>query len=275
MGKLFQLREWLTLPEAAKHLSIVLSEEVSEADVLRLALDGHLKLSAYFGGYELARCGKLIPIADADFKEVASLDGKGMVRLYGGIVVATNEQESHVIKLETEFYKLEGLYDLPMIGAERNDIEFEYARLTGTFYDTPICFDGAFVEGRDGRICQIQESSDLRKMRRPKAESYRPSPGLPIRTKLVVRTSALRDFEASINTSSPSEHAQVTNNLMTLNQAATKFWANADRDDRGTHPNNSDIVAWLVERGFSQRTAEAGATIIRPLWAPAGRKPEE
>jgi hypothetical protein len=46
--KLLKLKEWLTVPDAARHLSILFGEAVSEADVLRLALDGHLTLSVYF-----------------------------------------------------------------------------------------------------------------------------------------------------------------------------------------------------------------------------------
>ena len=60
-SKLFKLKEWLTVPDAARHLSIVFGEEVSEADVLRLALDGHLKLSVYFVNYAKASCGKVVP----------------------------------------------------------------------------------------------------------------------------------------------------------------------------------------------------------------------
>lgn len=63
--------------------------------------------------------------------------------------------------------------------------------------------------------------------------------------------------------------------LTKLNQASTKFWSNADRDDRATHPNNAKVVEWLVERKFSETLAEKAATIIRPDWAPTGRKPEE
>ena len=36
-SKLFNLKEWLTLDDAAKHLSIVFGEEVTRADILRLA----------------------------------------------------------------------------------------------------------------------------------------------------------------------------------------------------------------------------------------------
>ena len=42
-----KVREWLTLDEAAQHLSLVMNETLNKAHVLRLGLDGHLKLSVY------------------------------------------------------------------------------------------------------------------------------------------------------------------------------------------------------------------------------------
>ena len=47
-GKLMKIRSWLTIPEAARYLAILLGEEVTEAEVLRLGLDGQLKLSVRF-----------------------------------------------------------------------------------------------------------------------------------------------------------------------------------------------------------------------------------
>ncbi len=63
--------------------------------------------------------------------------------------------------------------------------------------------------------------------------------------------------------------------LVILNQASNKFWANADKNDPGTYPKKTVVVAWLEKNGFSQTLAEKGATIIRPEWVPAGRRPEE
>ncbi|MDD5757980.1 MAG: hypothetical protein PHI06_02740 [Desulfobulbaceae bacterium] len=61
-GKLWKLKEWLTVPEAARHLSIMFGEEVNETDVLRLALDGHLKLSINFvNGTSARRGGNFLP----------------------------------------------------------------------------------------------------------------------------------------------------------------------------------------------------------------------
>ena len=73
--------------------------------------------------------------------------------------------------------------------------------------------------------------------------------------------------------SSKREH--YSNKLVTLNQAADRFWMYAERSDRDTHPLNRDIESWLVKRGFSSSLAKSAATIVRPDWAPVGRKPEE
>ena len=50
LRKLLKLKDWVSVPDAARHLSIILDVIVSEADVLRFALDGRLTLSVYFVG---------------------------------------------------------------------------------------------------------------------------------------------------------------------------------------------------------------------------------
>lgn len=242
MSKLFKLKEWLTVPDTAKHLSIVFGEEVTEADVLRLALDGHLKLSVNFVNNAIALCGKMVPINEAEYEEVSSFSGTGTVQLYAGVVIYTDGQKTHVLKLE-ELAELTGIYDLPMIGGERLDVEHKYQMFTQGVEVTSVAMDGAFVEGKNEVLYQLQTSADdnefyagssaqLEKLKqyiannnikaaeaekllsrhnedrkefleqkksRPASESYHPAGGLPDDTVLIVRTDALREFEASIN----------------------------------------------------------------------------
>ena len=47
--------------DAAAHLSIAFGERVTEADVLRLGLDGHLTLSVDFVNHGSGRLGKIVP----------------------------------------------------------------------------------------------------------------------------------------------------------------------------------------------------------------------
>ena len=265
MAKLFDLKEWLTVADAGRHLAIVFGEEVCEADVLHLALDGRLRLSVNFVNHATARCGKIIQIDEAEYKEVPSLNGEQRVRLYGGPTLHSEGRESHVVKLEESVSVLAGVYDLPMIGGERLDIEHKYQHQTGGPAGTLQTLDGAFVETRDGLLCQLREEG----------KDY-PAARLPDDAVLVVRTDALREFEQSINgRPRQTDRDHVSDMLATLNQAAAKFWGNADRNDRSTHVLNATIEAWLIKKGFSRTLAEKAATIIRPKWAPAGRKPEE
>lgn len=165
-GKLWKLKEWLTVPEAARHLSIMFGEEVSEAHVLRLALDGHLRLSVIFEDGVYGRHGKAIPYDKVElfpefFQEVPgrSLEDKMVIinmakRLDDyfdspGIVFAD---------LDERVFVIEGLWDLPMYGCERSSVEHEYQMLTGNPYVR--CrggLDGTYVQGVNGKICQLQE----------------------------------------------------------------------------------------------------------------------
>ena len=69
MKKLFDLKEWLTLEDTAKHLTILFGEEVKVSDVLRLALDGHLQLSVNFLEDTRVNYGAVVPFKDALWNE--------------------------------------------------------------------------------------------------------------------------------------------------------------------------------------------------------------
>ncbi len=60
--------------------------------------------------------------------------------------------------------------------------------------------------------------------------------------------------------------------LTKLNQAARKFWANADPEDKETHPKNEAVEEWLIEEGLPKTYAPQAATIIRPKWGAKGRR---
>lgn len=76
-----------------------------------------------------------------------------------------------------------------------------------------------------------------------------------------------------VDTLTSKDH--ISENLAILNKAAHKFWANADKDDKETHPKKQDVIDWLKLQGFSKISAEQGAVIIRPEWAAIGRPPEK
>ncbi|MFT3960516.1 hypothetical protein [Propionivibrio sp.] len=193
MGKLFNLKEWLTVADAAQHLSIVFGEDVTEADVLRLGLDGHLRLSVYFVNHAKARCGKVIPWEETDwwlFPDSDDLPGGKIMKWgeqlitnecrpcptklaalyneypvnehknYCPMMLSLNIDGERFLTLDKTVTTLRGVWDLPMIGNEQLDIEHYYQNLTGGPGLTLQGLDGAFVEGSDGRVCQLQEHFD-------------------------------------------------------------------------------------------------------------------
>jgi len=66
----------------------------------------------------------------------------------------------------------------------------------------------------------------------------------------------------------------ISDALVLLNRASRHWWENADKNDPCTHPKNSDVAAWLIEKGMTKSLAERAASIIRPEWAHTGRKPD-
>jgi hypothetical protein len=77
MKKLLNLKQWLTVADAARHLSILFEEEVTEADVLRLALDEQLVLSVHFVNHASGRCGPVVPLQDAKLRRIKKLGEDG------------------------------------------------------------------------------------------------------------------------------------------------------------------------------------------------------
>ncbi|PXX51054.1 hypothetical protein [Aquitalea magnusonii] len=199
MNKLFKLKKFLTLEDAAKRLTASLGEDVDIKDVLQLAIDGHLKLSVDFVNHTQAIPCNRVPIADAKFSLFMNPSIKGeMLEIFNKEFPKTAEytsdellnesknwidhlsqqlldilkeypltaiykgprNETEVFELEDHIVTLKGCYTLPMIGAERLDIRHEFQLKTGGPSITLTSIDGAFVEDENGKIYQLQESFD-------------------------------------------------------------------------------------------------------------------
>lgn len=186
-GKLFTLKEWLTLDDAAKHLSIVFGEEVTLSDVLRLALDNRLTLSVNFVNHASARKGKLIPIERRRFRILPSLTAdKSKIPLdiprnaisnadldklapdildslrTGDLILIDEDihhRDNEILALDDAVVSISGVWDLSMVGAEVLDVEHRYQAETGGPSVTLVNIEGTFVE-RDDVVCQLQADFD-------------------------------------------------------------------------------------------------------------------
>ena len=206
MKKLLKLKQWLTVADSARHLSIIFGEDVSEADVLRFALDGHLTLSVYFVNGARGKCGPAVPAEDAK-RTVLKEDPQDWMHLHKGSASEGEGEwfsispdgsslgDGRVLEYDQKTVLLDGVWDLTMLGHERLEIEQRYQFFTEgpevdmRFRDGPL--DHPIVSREDGTYCQLHEPYFADK-------HYFPADTLPADSVLVVRTSALHDLEARL-----------------------------------------------------------------------------
>ena len=211
MKKLLNLKQWVTVPEATCHLSLLLGEDVTEADLLRLAQDGHLTLSVHFvNGAECLR-GPLVPIQAAK-RNTQALDKDGQNPIEGESI-----GDDRVIECGTEEIRyLKGVWDLAMIGSERAEIESRYQVLTnGPAVMPDWRLSPILVSPDKGTYCQLVtrrttdgSTGDNLTSTEPyySRVNYHGAQRLPTDAVLVLRTSALRDLEARM--SEPAHRAE-------------------------------------------------------------------
>jgi len=196
MSKLFKLKEWLTVPDAAKYLTSVFEEEVTEADVLRFALDGQLTLSVY-----------LMNMAAAKRVEKRSIPEE--LKRMPGVTFMTNWLLS--VQNDDVIY-LDGVLDLPTVYRERMDIKEKYhLSLTGEALE-PDNDEFTYVEA-DGQLYVLQQvhttvprslveeflhvndTEGVGAALRMSAENfYSDTKGFPKDSVLVVRTAVIQEF---------------------------------------------------------------------------------
>jgi len=195
LSKLFKLKEWLTVPEAASHLTIIFGENITEADVFRLALDGKLMLSIFLPQTTLLKHAEFIPLSTQPEHLRAHL------KCCGDSILSIQSDE---------IMHLNGIFELPMIEKERLIVEAEYYRAIngkviemiegGTIlieqnkqlFSLQECFgDPTFVEYEE-------DDTEEQIFKKLAINSYCDAQRLPEEGTLIVRTDALRELEDSI-----------------------------------------------------------------------------
>lgn len=169
MSRLFKLKEWLTLDEAAQHISTAIDENVEIKDLLRLALDKHLTLSVNFVNHAQARkgelvgpedvkiAGKLAPWFAEAIEKIAIEHGNDPAIAHQEIVLSLGVEEGLFLNLDKKVSSIDGIWDLPLWGNEHLDIQHKYQQLIGGPEVTLVCIEGTYV--RRGNIaCEVQES---------------------------------------------------------------------------------------------------------------------
>ena len=216
MQKLLKLKDWVTVPEAARYLSILFSEDVTEADVLRLALDEHLALSVNFVNGASVQCSEIAddgPVATvsvqmsedeaASWFEELRIASLGALEEFGnGLEFSSNVTVKYIT----------GIWDVLMGGCTRAIVENKYQSLSGgPAVDPYFLKSGFLVTHPNGTRAIIlerfsdDEIEDNNLGTLPDNHPSRYQPGqIPSDAVLVIRTSALQDLEAMLSEPEPA-----------------------------------------------------------------------
>ena len=181
---LYELREWLFVPDAAAHLSEALGREVTEPDVLRYGLDGRLTLSLRFVSEVPGRFGRVVPREKA--KVCAARSGARLQRHF-------EVSESDVLQLDEpkKIVFIAGVWNLVMLGSARLALEERYHSLvgrSGVVLERFAWGNEIFVNRHDGTWCHLHKLGDEDTW---DVDDWQPAQWPYAGSVLVVRTSAL------------------------------------------------------------------------------------
>jgi|GEM_PF-1820961 hypothetical protein len=209
MSKLFELKEWLTIPEAAKHLSGILKEEVTEANVLRLAIDGHLKPSIRFLNFvevkNVSMCLKEEAelVAGVRMTNNPTTKEQDRFEFWLCILLRSDYNNDNVQQFEVREARELGVWSIVMNDSAKVIIEREYEEMTSgrTVYDN-FGWDwldcGLIIRGERGDYRQVQSVEVSCDIENGEQIVCVPERYLPCASSIVISTEALREFEASL-----------------------------------------------------------------------------
>ena len=197
------------MADAAEHLALAFGEKVTESDVLRFALDGDLTLSVHLVNGAFVRPCFQVNIEAIEWDEVLSLDGKTTLKMLKGGRVW--QDELGIFQVQKNIIELdEDVFNLPMTGGERVDVEYRYQLLIGGPERTAVSLDGVLVASNDGQLFEVQTMYEGKKPDSWKTpflhpDKFHPAGALPEDSVFVVRTDALTKFVQSLNVESKAE----------------------------------------------------------------------
>ncbi|MGI2104854.1 hypothetical protein ACRN9A_06735 [Shewanella frigidimarina] len=156
MSKLLKLKKWLTLTEAVNYISTTLSEPITQADLLRLALDKHLVMSVNLVNGASAYLGEIVQAEDITFMIVNEIFGSPTeFPFHYPVDGSLSIDGKRYIKRKTNnIESIRGVWDLTLLGSENIDLEFYYEQLTSGVEITNVGLEGVFLQ-QDGVIAQL------------------------------------------------------------------------------------------------------------------------
>ncbi|WP_316677132.1 hypothetical protein [uncultured Tolumonas sp.] len=164
MSNLLMLKKWLTIADSAKYLSSIFPENITEADLLQLALESQITISVYFPN------GVIVNDVDCDIEVYESLvyseDREEDVDPEMNFVISDYLDIPSFLRKKTpssRTRRIIGVCDLPMIGLSRNfifklmmEVLKNHEPITNFIDDFPHKFD--LLTNDAGKIFSVRQT---------------------------------------------------------------------------------------------------------------------
>lgn len=162
------------------------------------------------------------------------------------------QEKSEIFQVDSSITSLEsGIWDIPMIGGERIDVEYQLQQIVSGIEVTAVSFEGIHITSLTGDLYEIQtrhEDDLCHGNYFYDKNNFHPSGCLPDSAFFVVRTAALRDFEESVNgtTQRPEIPVQTRerNTLLTIIAALCK----EAKLDYTKHAKTAGLIQSMAEK---------------------------
>ena len=251
MSNLLKLKKWLTVPEAARHLSATMSEPVSDADIFRLALDGHLAVSIYFANPVMCVGNFLMSNNDANDLSWRLIDSD---KPYDGVERIIQGHSVFPI-IDEGCLGLSGIVDFPLVASQRLFLEREYFRLEGgpdvkgvgdggVFFTSDNVNADGFL-GRHGKELVNLDDLPLLRLAIPAPGGMKMLNDLPTDSFFAIRTKSIAKFIQSMSgdagTTEKPLSATERNSLLVVIAALCKR-NGLNPQDRGVAPKIAAMV---------------------------------
>ncbi len=178
--------EWLTLNRAADVATEQIGKSVSANELLQIAQNGGIQLCINFIEPPYAKLCETVLESDITFNEVATLDGKGTIRLPQG---AFRVNESTYLREDAGLVRLIGVWRLSLLAGGTLALKNMERKLLGFEENEDLNLDGCFVESLDGRLARLYSNSEDEKL-----SGTFPLGSFPAESIFVIRSIDLKTF---------------------------------------------------------------------------------
>ncbi|CAH1387980.1 hypothetical protein [Candidatus Nitrotoga sp. M5] len=209
-----EISEWFTLEKAAEKISIILKKKIDESEVLKLALDGDLKLSVDLPIPTAARSASIVAIADESKETIIPKD-----------LILKAPKDAYYLKIEKgnkKLEKIQGIFDLPLKFGEYEAVRAEYSRKVNK-KNIKLSHNRPLIVEQNGQFNCIQKVL-RQKIDIPKSYGLgtvsmfagtNNAIDFPKHASFVIRLEALKRYEESISLTNPSTEKPLAQNERT------------------------------------------------------------